>query len=1074
MTNASFVQTNFLGGEWSALASGRMDHPRYKTALARCYNSLPVEEGSCTRRPGTRHGGHVRDSGDPTTAGGKLLPFRFNQANPIALELTSGNLRTFNGKNYSVLDSAAVSSISTAKPAVVTLSASVSWTGVQTGLFSFGDINTQFNLAQLAVQRFKLTITSPTTGTLADEDGNPVDGSQFTWNSAYALTFSRVQTLTTPYTGALWRDVRIVQSQKQGLLLHAAVIPQVLAVTTDPQPNSDAQFSITPAAFQDGPYLDQVKNSTITPTGTSGQITVQLGFSPWLSTVVYNKGDYAAVGTVAYQSLVDSNVNLAPASNPASWAVVNQGASVGPSGFVPTDIGRLIRLYNATPGAAYASGTTYGLGDFVTYNGVGYRSLQASNTGHQPDVQPAWWSITSPGWTWGKIVSLTSAGIINPAAGTHFGQLAPLNAAFDGTVLKTAANCAVYNYGGVGNHYSYLGQDYGASPQACTSATWYPATDVGFATEVHGYPITSVTLNLYGSNTAPTSSGNGTFLGTSGAFGNRGSAVTVLNTVAPATAYRYIWMECILTTNVYGWNTYTYCAQLQFFNASLAPGSAASVQLLGPQLPNTNLITSWRIGAYSDTTGWPTCGCYHEGRFWLGGAIPNRFDASVSNSTAFNFSPTQVDGTVADSNAIAATFNSASVSTIFWLKPDLQGIVVGTQEGEYLLQATSANAVMTPLNIQGHLVTHYGCANIEPVHTGLTSMFVQKQGRRVHEYLSDIFSGRFFAPNATEFAKHLTQSGIKELAYQEEYTPIVWARLANGSLSGTTFRRVALSSSSEPLFNGWHGHELGSGRVIESIISGPSPDGGLDTVTMITNDPETGRRHIEVMTNIMEEDDTIFDAWYLDDAVVPAALKSVTIGSGTQAVRVMGLHHLEGKKVTAWIAGLDCGDYQVVNGQFDVLYESDPDKLFTHRFLTQVSASGPTSNTTTMDGLLTIPAIVGFTYTSQGQLLRPNDPAMTGAQQGPAFGKSRRIHQWAGLFQGSQGVSVGTTFDHLYPVLFSSPGGKVLPKNQLFSGMFQGTIESDSTLDGQICWQITRPYPATVAAIGGMLATQDR
>ena len=40
---------------------------------------------------------------------------------------------------------------------------------------------------------------------------------------------------------------------------------------------------------------------------------------------------------------------------------------------------------------AYAGGTAYALNDCVTYNGVGYMSIQAANTGHAPDVSPTWW-----------------------------------------------------------------------------------------------------------------------------------------------------------------------------------------------------------------------------------------------------------------------------------------------------------------------------------------------------------------------------------------------------------------------------------------------------------------------------------------------------------------------------------------------------------------------------------------------------------------------------------------------------------------------------------------------------------
>lgn len=42
---------------------------------------------------------------------------------------------------------------------------------------------------------------------------------------------------------------------------------------------------------------------------------------------------------------------------------------------------------------AYGSGTTYAVNDAVSYGGSSYISLQASNTGHQPDTSSSWWSL---------------------------------------------------------------------------------------------------------------------------------------------------------------------------------------------------------------------------------------------------------------------------------------------------------------------------------------------------------------------------------------------------------------------------------------------------------------------------------------------------------------------------------------------------------------------------------------------------------------------------------------------------------------------------------------------------------
>lgn len=53
---------------------------------------------------------------------------------------------------------------------------------------------------------------------------------------------------------------------------------------------------------------------------------------------------------------------------------------------------------DATP--TYAAGTTYAAGAQVAYDRSRYQSLQASNTGHTPDVSPTWWARLGPVNQW--------------------------------------------------------------------------------------------------------------------------------------------------------------------------------------------------------------------------------------------------------------------------------------------------------------------------------------------------------------------------------------------------------------------------------------------------------------------------------------------------------------------------------------------------------------------------------------------------------------------------------------------------------------------------------------------------
>jgi hypothetical protein len=338
---------------------------------------------------------------------------------------------------------------------------------------------------------------------------------------------------------------------------------------------------------------------------------------------------------------------------------------------------------------------------------------------------------------------------------------------------------------------------------------------------------------------------------------------------------------------------------------------------------------------------------------------------------------------------------------------------------------------------------------------------VQKFKRKIIEYFADVISGKFTAPDITTTGKHLTIGNVAEIAYQQELQPIVWARLETGALRGCTYKRDTLMTSQGPNIAGWHRHDLGSGRVIESITVGPSVGGNLDALSIVSNDPVTNVRHVELLTDTLDEGSTLFQAAYLDNAVVPSSTSYDATPAPYGGLICNGLWHLNGKTVTAWLAGLDCGDYEVINGSISVPYGDGirggtANGLFTAAYFT----ANPS-------------AVVGFTYTSQGQIVRPHSREESGARSGPGFGKKRRNHYVIAQLEGTQGISFGTDFGILHPALFAEGGGKAFPLTRQFSGIFRDQFNDDYDFDGMICWQITRPYIANVAAIGGAIQTQD-
>ena len=1098
MAQAQYAQNSFLGGEWSQTYQGRFDKPEYRTAMNVCFNGFPLVQGPWTRRPGLALGS-ATNQGLPA----RVIEFAFQENMPYTAEFTALTLRFFAGYSLAMTnDAQTVSAISSANPAVVTCGASHGWSAGATVMFnSLGTVdpllmNRQFTIALVSGQPTKFTVSDAVSGAT-------LNGAQLQAFSTGNVT--RVQTYAVPYAGQSWGSVQFIQgdglngSEGSAIMLHGSYAPQVLSVTTNPAPGTYATFAVNPANFQDGPYLSIITNgSQVTPSAVSGIISLTLSFPAWSATTAYSNGSFVTQSSVCYMSLADQNFNVEPGVTSgwqSWWVAVPAAQAIGPNGFVSTDVGRHVRL--ASEPALWASGTTYPIGASVTYGAQTYwTSLTASNTGNVPGVDMVNWAINPTGatWTWGKITSLVSFISGTPSGIAHIGTFTNPANAFNGTTTQNTASSATFTVtdSGARTYYAYIGQNYsGCTPAsyAVGSVTLFPPTDEGllhtqtFNTQ-YGTTITG-TAYLYASNSPPGAYNAGTLLGTT-ALGSASAggysqicdlatAPVTITSSDQVTLYAYVWAVLeVDISGVFGSPTMQ-IAQMEVVNAVAGVSSnGVNMEILGPPLLATSAIRTWQLGLFNGTVGWPTCGTYHEGRLWFGGSVNNRFDASIPNqnwANSISFAPTQYDGTVTAGNAISYTLNAPSTNTIQWFKPDLQGILIGTERGEWLVFATTLNAPLSPLNIDAHQVTRMGSAvtaTAQPVQTEHTTVFIQRFARKVIEYFTDIFSGKFTAPDLAESSTHLSQwnNPIVELAYQQNISPNIWARTANGSLLGCAYRRDTLMSSQGPTSKGWHRHSLGSGRLLNSIAIGPSPDGSLDTLAAVTTPvPGSGDAyHVCFMNRVFEETDSILTAAFLDEAVSQVSYSVV----GSNLV-IVGLWYLNGLTCDVFAGGLDCGAVAVANGSCSVpLNTSNP--LLTSAFIAAFAGA--------------MPIVVGFSYTSQGQLLTPHTPAEAGTRTGPALANTQREHRVAVKLVNTQGISFGTSFTDsvggsstmkaLQLRTGSGEGQKIIPANQLFTGITWAPLTDPYSMSSKICWQITRPFPATVTAIGGSIETADQ
>jgi len=455
----------------------------------------------------------------------------------------------------------------------------------------------------------------------------------------------------------------------------------------------------------------------------------------------------------------------------------------------------------------------------------------------------------------------------------------------------------------------------------------------------------------------------------------------------------------------------------------VAESASNTITLVG----KLNATDEFSLGAFSETTGFPRACAFYEQRLVFAGTTSQ--PQALFFSVAGDFeNMTESDS---DSSAMNYTIGSNQVNRILYLASS-RSLIVGTTGGEFVVRASGNDEPVSPTNIQIKQQASYGSADIQPVQAGTYTLFVQRAKRKIRElgYVFDTDS--FQAVDLTILADHVTETGVLELAYQQEPFSIVWGTTTDGRLIGLTYRR-------EEQVVAWHQHKLGGSfttggvttnhGIVENIAVIPG-ELNQDNLYMVVKRTINGatRRYVEILSDI-DFGTNIQDAIFVDSSLTY---------SGSSTSSLSGLDHLEGQTVSILEEGA-----------------AHPDK-------TVSSGSIATDRATTK-------AQVGLGYTSTLRTVRLE----SGSASGTAQGKIKKIHSVIVRFFRTVGASVGTSTDNVDTIPFrdsSDPTDTAVP---LFTG--DKTIEAQPSWDteGAIVVQQTQALPMTIVGIYPRVVVQD-
>jgi len=555
--------------------------------------------------------------------------------------------------------------------------------------------------------------------------------------------------------------------------------------------------------------------------------------------------------------------------------------------------------------------------------------------------------------------------------------------------------------------------------------------------------------------------------------------------------------------------------------------ATVAVATITTAFTNANAITDWYLGAFSDTTGHPSCVTFFEQRLVFAGTTNQPQTVFFSKSGDYENMDANLTGTISDDDSIVYTIASNQVNAIRFMTAT-RTLIIGTAGGEFTVSGGGTDSAVTPTNILIKKQSNHGSANVDAIAVGNATLFLQRAKRKIRELAYNFDVDGYIAPDMTILAEHITEGGLTQIAYQQEPNQIIYAVRGDGELVGLTYQR-------EQQVTAWHRHIFGGifGTATITVtdyanikngtrIVLKKSDGTTTTFTSATSATSgffhNATSNNQTATNLktLIDADSNFTATVSSNVVtikevVSTGLDYLTISSFDIA-RLTATS--EGKSICESVAVIPTDDteYQVyviikrtVNGSSRRYVEYLNNVDFTEtdnttfNYLDSALAYSGTA-VTTLSGLdhlegqtvhilangATHPTKVvssgsvsldrsstnvkiGLGYNSILQTMRLD----AGSQNGTSQGKTKRIYEITIRLYESVGVEVGPNLSDMERIPFRTSADVMDQGIPTFTGDKAVEFRGNYDTDGFIFVRQTQPLPLTVLSLYPELQTND-
>lgn len=215
----------------------------------------------------------------------------------------------------------------------------------------------------------------------------------------------------------------------------------------------------------------------------------------------------------------------------------------------------------------------------------------------------------------------------------------------------------------------------------------------------------------------------------------------------------------------------------------------------------------WNEGAWSDKRGYPGSICSYQQRSAFGGST---YKPQLVWTSRTNDLENMRIGDLA-THALIYDLTSGNQDFIRWLIGET-AILIGTQGAEHKLGPSVEGQALSPTNINAPIQSTYGSCNLQPVIANDVILYWDKRRRGLMELIYSWEANRHVSRDLTLYAENISESGIVDMAYQQQPFPLVWCVRTDGKLIGFTYKRLHK-------VEGWHIHPMAGD--VESVAVKP-------------------------------------------------------------------------------------------------------------------------------------------------------------------------------------------------------------------------------------------------------------